>query len=198
MVRVSGDEGQRFIDNPCEAHAMIEDYSLEQNNKGGTNLKVTFTLLAATDRAQVGKSMSQIFPLDGGGVAKLWDLLEATRIVDHGTNRKQQLDFDETLLKGRQCVIKVHLERGQTMNNVTGKYEDDPSKPEYARIGFQAIHDVRDAKVAAVPKDPQLLATWPELPGGQPAPTQPQKPTQPPQQNLPLTGQGDTATSMNW
>src|SRR5271157_4425264 len=135
-MRAGGSEGKRFIDNACSAHAMIDDYSTEANSKGGTNLKVTFNLLAATDLAQVGKTMSELFPLEGGGVDKLWDLLEAARIVPRGSNRKAAIDFDETQLKGRQVAIKVHLERGQMLNHVTGKYEDDPSKPEYPRLGF--------------------------------------------------------------
>ena len=157
MVRAGGDEGQRYIDAACTAHAQIEDYSLENKNSG-MNLKITFLLLAATDKAQQGKSMSELFPLEGKATGKVWDLIEAARIAPPGTDRKQALDFDETKLKGRQVVIKIHLERGQTLNNVTGKYEDDMSKPEYPRLGFGAISEVYDAKNAAVPKDSAMLA----------------------------------------
>ena len=217
MISVNGDEGARFVDCACDAHCMIDDYSLEASSKGGTNLKVTFNLLGATDRAQVGKSMSQLFPLDGGGISKTWDLIEAARIVPRGTNRKQAMNFDETLLKGRQVCAKIHLERGQTLG-ADGKYYDDPGKPEYARIGFNALGDVYDQKFAAAPKDPNFLALWPPLPGqsaapavgqaaaGQAAPPQSQQPKTaapapqqaPPQQGLPLSGPPSGDVSMNW
>ncbi len=188
MARVGRDEGKRFIDGPCSAHAMIDDVSLENGNSG-VNLKCKFNVLAATDRNQVAKSMNEIFPLEGKGVSKLWDLLIAARIVPQGTDRNRELDFDESQLRGRQVCIKIHLEQGQSKNPVTAQWEDDPSKPQYPRLGFNAICDVYDPKAASVPKDPQFLSLWPALPdngsasppsAGQPAPTNPQPPTQPP------------------
>ena len=202
MVRTAGDEGQRFIDAACQAHAQIEDYVLEQKNSG-LNIKVTFMLLAATDRAQVGKSMSELFPLEGKATGKIWDLLEATRIVPPGTDRKQALDFDETKLKGRQVVLKIHLERGQTLNNVTGKYEDDATKPEYPKLGFGAISEVYAEKNAAVPKDPAMLQYWQPLAGmGQGQQTQaavtPPQNQQQPQQTQPPATSGNPLADATW
>jgi len=181
---------------------MIDDYELADGK-----LKVTFTLLAATDAAQVGKSLKETFTLDGKGVSKIWDLIEAARLVAKG-NRKQALDFDEAHLKGRQVALKIHLEQGQTKNDSTGEYKTDPTKPFYARLGFGAISDIRDPKNAALPKDHQFLAVWPELPGqqvagqqsstaGLTAPIQPANPVQHPIPAQTQSGAG-TGVEMNW
>ena len=197
MVRIGGDESTPFINANCDAHAQIDEYEIE-----GTKLKVTFLLLAATDRTQVGKTLKETFTLERGKAAsKTWDLVEAVRLVPLGV-RKQDLDFDETKLKGRQAYVKIHLERGQTLNASTGKYEDDPTKPMYPRIGFQAISDVWAPQNATLPKDQAMLAYWPPLPGQGPnqatnAVPNPQHAQQTPQTQNPPPAAG-TPPAMNW
>jgi len=100
MVRVGADEGKRFISAACEAHLMIDDAALD-NNAAGQSIKVTFSLLAATDPQQVGKTMSEFFPVEGKAVGKTWDLAEAVGLIAAGVDRKSTpLEFDETRLKG--------------------------------------------------------------------------------------------------
>lgn len=197
MVRVAADEGKRFIDAACEAHAMVDDWSMESNS-GGQQLKVKFNVLAATDRGQVGKSLSEFFPLEGKAVGKTWDLIEAVRLVARGADRTQPLEFNEGLLKGRQCCLKIHLEQGQTKNAVTGQYQDDPSKPIYARLGFGAIFDTHDPKTAHVPKDQQFLGMWGQGQGGQGGSGQQSPPTQQQPQTPSAGQQGGNVDLGSW
>lgn len=168
MVRVGADEGKKFIDAACKAHAMIDDAQVSQKD-GKVSIKTTFSLLAATDAAQKGKSFTEYFPTDGGGVGKTWDLAEAARLVPQGADRKAGLEFDETKLKGQQVGLDIHMERPQIKNPVTGVYVDDETKPLYPRLGFGCVFSIFSAKAKDVPKDQQFLAMMGKEPPPPPA-----------------------------
>lgn len=214
MVKCDPGSGSRMIDNDCGAHLLVEDVSLETQH--GVSVKCKFGVLAATDPGQVGKSITEFFPVEGKAVDKFYNLCEAAGLItaqqrkaaaDQGVG----IDVDETLLKGRQLCGQIRMEENKRKNLSTGQYETDPDNPgPFPRLGFRTF-GVWDKKAEAIPKDPQFLAAIPRpaaASGGngtqrptapqQPTPTQAQHPAAPVQQPQQAAAPPTVAPAMNW
>ena len=215
MVRTSHEEAARRVDNNCKAHLMIDEVSFEQQYN---SVKCKMSILGATDPSQIGKSTTEFFKTDGKAAGMFLNLAEAAQLITREQRRAAHeqgvgMDIDESQLKGRQICATIKMEPKLRRNPVTGQNEVDPEDPgPYSRIGFDT-YGIWDQKAAGIPLDMQFASMIPKPAGwtqgpqppaaGQPAPAQPPKPTQPTQPpqgqgNLPLEGQGNSATSMNW
>jgi hypothetical protein len=167
MVTTSHEEGKRFIDVNCKAHLSIDDIAVENAGSGKGSLKCSLSILGCTDAAQVGKSMTEYFPYEGGSAGKALNLAEAAGLIT-AAQRKQANDagvgmsFDETLLKSQQICGTITMEPNMMKNPQTGKYDIvNPEKPgPYPRIGFNT-YSVWSEKAREIPKDLNMLAMVP-------------------------------------
>ena len=187
MVACGAGKVSSMIDVDCKAHAMIDDAIVETGRS--VSVKTTFSLLACTDPAQVGKRITEYFQVDGAAVDKFYNLAEAAGLITH-EQRKQAaeagigLEIDETLLKGRTVCVEIKMEPNMRKNPATGQNEVDPEKPgPFPRIGFRTFA-VGSKKAEGVPIDQRFVGTA-HRPAQQ---TRPQTPTAPPPQS----------SGMNW
>jgi hypothetical protein len=203
-----------MVDADCGVHLMI-DSAMAQTNQYGTSVVAKFSILAATDPAQVGKTIQQFLEVEGDAVDKLYNLAEAIgRITrEQRVAAAQQgvgMDFPEEPdgqligFKGQQTCGQIKMVKKQRKNLATGQYEDDPEHPNpYPQLGFRYFA-VTSPRAADVPKDAAMLqAAGIKIPTGPVQAAKPaQKPTtappQPPAQGqLPLTGP-TTPADMAW
>jgi len=168
-----------MVDIDCGVHLMCEDATVERGQYG-TSIKAKFSVLAATDPAQVGKTITEFFQCEGEKVVnKLYNLAEAMGVitpeqrkaaVDQGVG----MDIDETLFKGQQLCAQIKMETKMRKNIVSGENEPDPEKPgPYPRLGFRTF-SVNDKKAQNIPKDQQFfgMVTGPSAPPQQQPPQQ--------------------------
>jgi len=165
MVTCNPDEAKsgKYVDNACQAHLFIQDQELASNSNGEA-VKLTFTVLAATDPLQVGKELSDFFPCSGGAVNKFLNVAEAARLITAAqraaaVQNKSPLAIDETQFKGRQICANIAMERKQ-VQDASGKWIDDPSSTKsYPHVNFDTF-DVASDKAKNIPKDQQMLAMF--------------------------------------
>lgn len=135
-----------------EYHWMIED-AVAETSDYGTSLKVVTSVLAGTVPAMVGRKHTEFFQLSGKAVDRLRRLLVATGMMTDEqwvAQIGQPLEFDETMLKGRQFCAKV------SMKPYRGNKEEHKGKS-FPETGFD-IWGVFDPKSANIPKDRDCLA----------------------------------------
>lgn len=162
MVMASAGSVSRMIDNACGAHLWIEEAVAESGNKG-VSVRVKATVKAATDSAQVGKSITEFFQIEGNAVDKLYNLAEAVGLITAQQRAAAAkagvgMEIREDLMRGRQFCAQIKMEPNMRKNPTTGQNEVDPEKPgPYPRLGFNTF-GVFDDKAKAIPKDPALLA----------------------------------------
>ena len=199
MVQCDAGSTSRMVDADCGVHLMVEDATAETSSYG-TSVKAKFSVLAATDPGQVGKSITEFFQCEGKAVDKLYNLAEAVGIVTPEQRKAAAaqgvgMDIDETAFKGKQLCGQIKMEANMRKNPVTGAYEEDPEKPgPYPRLGFRTF-SVHDKKAEGIPKDQQFFALVPKpgKPGEPPAASSPA-----PNPNPPQPPAGGSGLSMNW
>jgi len=189
-----------MIDADCDCHLLVEDQEL--STQYGTAVKVSFQVLAATDKSQVGKTHSEFFKCEGKAVDMFYNLAEAVGLITAEQRKTaaaagQGLSIDENLLKGRQLCASIKMEPNMRKNPATGATEVDPEKPgPYPRIGFRSFAVTSD-KAVAIPKDPQFLALLSQQkPGPAPQQTAPPQSSQSSQVSSPPVA--DAGQGMNW
>jgi hypothetical protein len=154
-----------MIDMDCLCHGIIEEQSVESNSNG-TSVKCKLSVLGCTDPAQVGKTVTEFFKVDGKAAGMFLNLAEAAGLVTAAQRKAAAdagvgLNIDETLLKSQQVCFKVVMKPNQRKNPVTGQYETDPEKPgPYPRVGFETF-SVWSEKAREIPKDLQMLGMIP-------------------------------------
>lgn len=172
MVTCNCDEAKsgNYVDNACRAHMQIMDQEVTYSQAGAPQVKLRFSILAATDPAQVGKEFSNFFPCSGGAVNKFLNVAEAAGLISAeqhaaAVKDKTPLDIDETLFKGRQICGDIAMERKQ-IQDATGKWIDDPtSNKAFPQLGFNT-YSLFANKAKDVPKDQQMLAMLTQGGGG--------------------------------
>jgi hypothetical protein len=200
-----------MVDADCGVHLMI-DSAEAQTNQYGTSVVTKFSILAATDPAQVGKTITQFLEVEGKAVDKIYNISEAIGQITHeqraaAAQQGVGLEIDETQWKGRQLCGQIKMEMKQRKNLATGQYEDDPEHPNpYPQLGFRYFA-VTSPRAADIPKDAAMLqAAGIVLPTGpaqaakpaqKPATAPPAAVAQPAQGQLPLTGP-TTPADMAW
>lgn len=184
MVRVNnaesrGEAGGGMVE-AGDYHWMIED-AVAETSDYGTSLKVVSSVLAGTNPAMVGRKHTEFFHLEGKAAKRLRCLLVACGVMtDEQWNAQDGLEFDETLLKGRQFCGRAKMEPYR------GSKEENKGKS-FPQLGFD-IWSVFDARAANVPKDRDCLALLAPPAAGpvagqlqqQPAAKQPPQPQQQP------------------
>ncbi len=171
MVSCGAGKPSQMVDVDCKAHVMIDSAEAE-TGQFGTSLKTTFCLLACTDPAQVGKTITEYFKTEGGGVDALYNVAEAIGQVTHEQRKAAAeasvgMEIDETQWKGKQLCVEIKMEPNMRKNKATGALEINPESPgPFPRIGFRSF-GLWSKKAEEVPKDAKYAALVPKT-GQQP------------------------------
>ena len=158
MVKVTANEtnpeGGGGISHDCDVHLMVEKVETSEK-EGETSVKCEFVVLASTVKEEINKKINEFFACSGKAAGKFLNLAVAAGLTTKvawaaAKEAGQEMEIDETQLKGRQICAQIRMEpyRGQDPKHLGKKF---------GNIGFRTYHVFSD-EAKLIPKDTDAVS----------------------------------------